>query len=93
MIYKAWLRTQRCVFCGAPAPSEQNHVGSHGTAKRNHDEDSCSNCHICHQRWHGITVIINKIKYLPLTEWEKERMRILAKDQHMEWKNGQRRTD
>ena len=85
--YKKFVQGQPCVWCKRPAPSEQSHVGSHGSAKRGHDEDSCSNCHYCHKRWHGIPVVVNGYRYKPFTEEQKERIRELAKAQYKRWED------
>lgn len=50
--YLEWLRNQKCVFGCNSGVSQPHHTGSHGTAKRNHDEDCCSLCFHCHRGFH-----------------------------------------
>lgn len=71
--YKKYIQSLPCIWCGTRPPSEQNHIGS-GTDKRNNDYDSCPMCHICHQRWHGIVLVINGVKFLPFTKEQKQKI-------------------
>jgi hypothetical protein len=57
--YEAHLRLQPCVACGCK-PTNPHHCGSHGTAKRNHDEDACSMCFECHRYFHDHLTISSR---------------------------------
>lgn len=48
--YLEWLRQQPCIRCYKPGPNDPHHCGYFGTAKRNHDEYTCSLCRRCHEQ-------------------------------------------
>ena len=52
-VYRRWLQTQRCAFCGAPPPSEVSHHGRHGIGLKPDDYLAVPACHPCHQRHHS----------------------------------------
>lgn len=71
--YEEYLRQQRCVTCGK-TPCNPSHVGNHGTAKRLHDEDACSQCFDCHRLFHD----------KPL-HFSREGLQRIARDQFKSW--------
>jgi len=73
--YQDYLRSQPCVCCGL-RQCNPHHTGSHGTAKRLHDEDSCSLCFSCHRLYHD-----------GLATWtSKAGLQRKAEEQFAQWK-------
>jgi hypothetical protein len=58
--YLKWIREQPCHVCQV-TPSDPHHCGKHGTAKRNHDEDTIPLCRYHHRLIHDGKIKIENI--------------------------------
>lgn len=76
----AYLRTQPCLACGAPPPSEAAHTydGSSGMGKKARDENAIPLCSACHRTGNLSYHAIGERRFLEIwgIDLERERRRL-----------------
>ena len=50
--YLAFVRTQPCMDCQAPAPNDPHHFGPRGMSQKTDDYRTVPFCRRCHDLWH-----------------------------------------
>lgn len=71
--YLAFVRSKRCAWCNAPAPSEASHHGKHGIGTKAEDHRCIPLCAMCHRGEYHRTGALGRMTPEQTREWAMDR--------------------